>query len=967
MKTVKKKFLPIKTGALQNAIFNSANFSSIATDEKGVIQIFNVGAERMLGYTAAEVVNKITPADLSDPQELLIRAKALSIEFGTPIASGFEALVFKAARGIEDIYELTKIRKDGSRFPAVVSVTALRDAKNAIIGYLLIGTDHTARKQAEQALLNAGALQSAIFNSANFSSIATDEKGVIQIFNVGAERMLGYSAADVMNKITPADISDLHELIARAKALSVELDTPITPGFEAMVFKASRGIEDIYELTYIRKDRSRLPAVVSVTALRDAKNAIIGYLLIGTDNTARKQAEDALVKAGALQSAIFNSANFSSIATDANGVIQIFNVGAERMLGYTAAEVMNKITPADISDPQEVIARAKTLSAELGTTITPGFEALVFKASRGIEDIYELTYIRKDGSRFPAVVSVTALRDAKNAIIGYLLIGTDNTARKQVEAEQKLLAQRLRDHQFYTRSLFEANIDALMTTDPSGIITDVNKQMEELTGCTRDELIGAPFKSYFTDPERAEASIKQVLSEKKVTNYELTARARDGEETVVSLNATTFYDRDRKLQGVFAAARDVTERKRLDQVLQEKNVELESARAVAEKANLAKSEFLSSMSHELRSPLNAILGFAQLLESASPPPSPAQNEGITQILGAGWHLLKLIDEILDLAKVESKQVPLSREPVSLAEVMLECQGMIEPQAQQRGIRMAFPRSDTPYFVLADRIRVKQVLINLLTNAIKYNSQQGTVDVDCSENTPGRIRVSIRDTGAGLHPQQLAQLFQAFNRLGQDAGSEEGTGIGLVVAKRLVELMGGMIGVESTVGSGSVFWFELIACAEPQLAKEGIEAAALVQPHASRKAGLHTLLYVEDNPANLKLVEQIIARQPDIRLLTAVNGNSGIEVARASRPDVILMDINLPGINGFEAMEILRSDPATAHIPVIAISANAMPLDIERGLKAGFFRYIIKPIRVNEFMEALDVALEYAETKSAKGK
>jgi signal transduction histidine kinase len=289
------------------------------------------------------------------------------------------------------------------------------------------------RKQAEETLLKAGALQSAIFNSANFSSIATDAKGVIQIFNVGAERMLGYTAAEVVNKITPADISDPQEVIARAESLSLELDTPINPGFEALVFKASRGIEDIYELTYIRKDGSRFPAVVSVTALRDEQNAIIGFLLIGTDNTARKQAEDALLKAGALQDAIFNSANFSSIATDASGVIQIFNVGAERMLGYTAAEVMNKITPADISDPQEVIARAEALSLELDTPITPGFEALVFKASRGIEDIYELTYIRKDGSRFPAVVSVTALRDEQNAIIGFLLIGTDNTARKQAE------------------------------------------------------------------------------------------------------------------------------------------------------------------------------------------------------------------------------------------------------------------------------------------------------------------------------------------------------------------------------------------------------------------------------------------------------------------------------------------------------------------------------------------------------
>jgi diguanylate cyclase (GGDEF)-like protein/PAS domain S-box-containing protein len=415
--------------------------------------------------------------------------------------------------------------------------------------------------QRQESLLITGALQNAILSSANFSSIATDAKGVIQIFNVGAERMLGYAAVDVVNKITPADISDPQEVIARAKALTDELNTPIAPGFEALVFKASRGIEDIYELTYIRKDGSHFPAVVSVTALRDKQNGIIGYLLIGTDNTARKNAEEALIKAGALQAAIFNSANFSSIATDAKGVIQIFNVGAERMLGYEASEVMDRITPADFSDPHELILRAKALSVELETAIAPGFEALVFKASRGIEDIYELTYIRKNGTRVPAVVSVTALRDEHNQIIGYLLIGTDNTARKQIEAEQKLLGQRLRDHQFYTRSLFEANIDALMTTDPAGIITDVNKQMESLTSCTRDELIGAPFKNYFTDPERAEDAIMLALTKKKVTNYELTARDRDGRETVVSYNATTFYDRDRKLQGVFAAARDITERK----------------------------------------------------------------------------------------------------------------------------------------------------------------------------------------------------------------------------------------------------------------------------------------------------------------------------------------------------------------------------------------------------------------------
>ncbi|MGK2900693.1 MAG: hybrid sensor histidine kinase/response regulator [Burkholderiaceae bacterium] len=670
-----------------------------------------------------------------------------------------------------------------------------------------------------------------------------------------------------------------------------------------------------------------------------------------------------LLKAGALQSAIFNSANFSSIATDEKGVIQIFNVGAERMLGYAAADVMNKITPADISDPQEVIARAKALSAELGTEITPGFEALVFKASRGIEDIYELTYIRKDGSRFPAVVSVTALRDAGNAIIGYLLIGTDNTARKQVEAEQRKLDQRLRDQQFYTRSLIESNIDALITTDPSGIITDVNKQMEALTGCTRDELIGAPFKKFFTDPDRAEAGIKLVLSEKKVTNYELTARARDDKKTVVSCNATTFNDRDRTLQGVIVAARDVTERQRLDQSLQETNVQLERTRFAAEKANLAKSDFLSSMSHELRSPLNAILGFGQLLESGSPPPTTAQKDSIDQILRAGWYLLELINEILDLSLIESGKLSLSPESMSLTDVLDDCQAMIEPQAQESGIRMQFPGSDKPFFVKADRTRVKQVLINLLSNAIKYNRAGGTVEVKCSEITAERTRISFHDTGQGLSAEHLAQLFQPFNRLGQESGAEEGTGIGLVVSKRLVELMGGAIGVESTVGVGSVFWIELNATADPQLEPGGDEPAASAQAPLRSGSGLRTLLHVEDNPANLMLVEKLIERRPDIRLLSAGDGGRGIEIARASLPDVILMDINLPGLSGIEALTILAGDPATAQIPVIALSANAMPHDIERGLEAGFFRYLTKPIKFNEFMDTLDVALKLAEPGS----
>jgi PAS domain S-box-containing protein len=674
-------------------------------------------------------------------------------------------------------------------------------------------------------------------------------------------------------------------------------------------------------------------------------------------------AQQRLDIASTLQHAIFNSANFSCIATDAKGAIQIFNVGAERMLGFAAEEVINKVTAADIADPQEAISRAKLLSVELATPIEPGFDAMVFKASRGIEDIHEITYIRKDGSRFPAVVSVTALRDTQDSIIGYLLIGTDNTLRNRFESEQKQLDQRLRDQQFYTRSLIESNIDALITTDPSGIISDVNKQMEALTGCTRDELIGAPFKNYFTDAERAEAGIKRVLSETKLTNYELTARARDGKETVVSYNATTFYDRDRALQGVFAAARDITERKILDQALQETNLALQSAKLTAEKANLAKSDFLSSMSHELRSPLNAILGFAQLMESGTPPPTPAQRQSIDQILQAGWYLLELINEILDLALIESGKLSLSREPVSLTEMLSECRGMIEPSALRSGIGLTFPRFNDIPFIKADRTRVKQVLINLLSNAIKYNRPGGTVEVICTMHEGQRTRIGVHDTGNGLPPEKLAQLFQPFNRLGQESGSEEGTGIGLVVSKRLVELMGGEIGAESTVGVGSVFWIELHPTHAPRLVAPVSELKTAIPARAHTGAPMHTLLCVEDNPANLMLVEKLLERRPDIQLLVAKDGIRGVEMARSARPDVILMDINLPGISGLVALGILAEDAETAGIPVIALSANAMPSDIEKGLAAGFFRYLTKPIKFNEFMDTLDSALLFANRQA----
>jgi PAS domain S-box-containing protein len=928
----------LQAGALQSAIFNSANFSSIATDAKGVIQIFNVGAERMLGYAAADVVDMITPADISDPLEVVARAKVLSEELNTSIAPGFEALVFKASRGIEDIYELTYIRKDGSRFPAIVSITALRDAESAIIGYLLIGTDNTARKRAEEALLKAGALQSAIFNSANFSSIATDAKGVIQIFNVGAERMLGYAAADVVDRITPADISDPQEVITRAHTLSSELATSIAPGFEALVFKASRGIEDIYELTYIRKDGSRFPAIVSVTALRDAEGTIIGYLLIGTDNTARKRAEEALQKAGALQSAIFNSANFSSIATDAKGVIQIFNVGAERMLGYAAAEVVNKITPADISDPQEVIDRAEALSSELATPIAPGFEALVFKASRRIEDIYELTYIRKDGSRFPAIVSVTGLRDAEGAIIGFLLIGTDNTVRKRIEAEQTELAQRLRDHQFYTRSLFESNIDALMTTDAPGIITDVNKQMESLTGCTRDELIGAPFKNFFSDPERAAAGIRLALSKRKVTDYELTAQDRDGKKTMVSYNATTFYDRDRKLQGVFASARDITERKQYEKSLRE-------ATHAAEEANSAKTEFLANMSHEIRTPMNAVIGLAYLLAQTKLDPEQASYLGKINI--ASDALLSVINDVLDLSKIEAGELVVDSAVFSPRDLLACVADVMKIHADTKGIgfKLNIP-GELPAALGGDATRLKQILTNLVSNAIKF-TDRGGVEMSVRRMAAKATKKAalcfiVSDTGIGIAPEARARLFTPFAQA--DASITRrygGTGLGLSIVKHLAQLLGGEVVVTSTLGVGSQFTVML----EFDVVTQASSAPVQIVPAVSEDCTLDgvRVLAVDDSDINLEVAKRILELK-GARVWLAANGQAAFDRLKAEPNgfDVVLMDVQMPLLDGLTTTRLIRSELGLAELPIIALTAGALSSERPKAIAAGMNDFITKP-------------------------
>ncbi|HWZ95681.1 MAG TPA: PAS domain S-box protein [Opitutaceae bacterium] len=693
------------------------------------------------------------------------------------------------------------------------------------------------------------------------------------------------------------------------------------------------------------------------------------------------EGKEAVLKAGALQNAILNSANFSSIATDAKGVIQIFNVGAERMLGYAAVDVLNKITPADISDPQEVIARAKALSAELATTIAPGFEALVFKASRGIEDIYELTYIRKDGSRFPAVVSVTALRDVQEIIIGYLLIGTDNTARREVEEERLKLDQRLRDQQFYTRSLIESNIDALMTTDPLGIITDVNKQMETLTGCTRDELIGAPFKNCFTDPERAKAGIKLVLNERKVTDYELTARARDGKETLVSYNATTFYDRERKLQGVFAAARDVTEKKAAEVALRQAHDGLRRANAELDQTGRLKDEFLANMSHELRTPLNAILGLSEaLLEQVSGSLTPRQVKSITTISTSGAHLLTLINDILDLSKIESGKLELNPDTVKVKEFCESCLVFVRTQAMQKHIDVAFEYDGRLEKFSADPKRLKQILVNLLTNAVKFTPEGGRIGLTVAAPKGGHVvRFTVWDTGIGITPENEQKLFRAFTQI--DSGltrAQEGTGLGLAMVAKLVELHGGNVALESKLGEGSRFIVTLPQISRvsgavahftkpatrAQLAdflqREVVPLSPFVPPNGAPSAPTGpTILLAEDNEANVQTIGGYF-EDKGYTMRYAINGAVAVKLARELRPALILMDIQMPVMDGLTAIREIRADAAIKAIPIVALTALAMPGDRDRCLAAGATEYMSKPVNLKALAELVTQRLSNQE-------
>ena len=544
---------------------------------------------------------------------------------------------------------------------------------------------------------------------------------------------------------------------------------------------------------------------------------------------------------------------------------------------------------------------------------------------------------RKDGSNYWVETTIVPILDDVGTPCRYVSIRTDITHVKEAE-------ERFRRGQAYANiGTWDWNIRTgeLIWSERIGPLFGYREGELETTYENFLAAVHPDDRPYVID------AVNACVEHGAEYNIEHRAVWPDG--TVVWLKETGDVVRatDGTPLQMLGVVQDITQRKLAEE-------DALRARREAESANQAKSEFLARMSHELRTPLNAILGFGQLLESdPADPPTDSQRENVGQILKAGWHLLELINEVLDLARIESGNIDLSIEDVTLPTVVEECLGTVSLAAEQRGIRLIHDACDLPSCTAhADRLRLKQVLLNLLTNAIKYNQDGGSVSISYGRPSLGRLRVAIADTGVGLTPAQQRNLFQPFNRLGAEQTEIQGTGIGLVITRHMVELMGGAVGVESEPGRGSTFWIELNLGQDrslPDMEEEG----AMPQGQLARRR----ILYVEDNPANLKLVARILTQRRDIELITAHNGVLGLELARQYIPELIILDLNLPGMDGHELRARLRLHDETRAIPVIALSANALPRDIERALAEGFQAYVTKPIEIGKFLAAVDKVLQ----------
>jgi PAS domain S-box-containing protein len=884
-----------------------------------VIESVNSATEKIFGHTAAELVG----------QKISIIVPELD---GSPGALDYyKTSLEERSKGI--VREVTGQQKDGQLLPMEMAVNEMRLGGQRYLACVL--RNITARKHAEALMLESEYRYRSLFETIDegfcvAEIIYQNDQPVDQLFleiNPSFEKHSGFKDAQgrYVSEFIPKLGADLFAIYHQV----LQTGEPIR--FEYQVPSIQRWF-DIY-------------------TCRLGKQGSKKVAILFSDVTQRKMSEQALRE----------SDERVRLATEATGVgIWELNLADNRMRWdkqmfriYGVQPTPDGIVPRDLW-PQHLLPadRAEQEGWDKAIHLQQG-------CSREFR-------IKQSGTNtIRHIRSVETLRtDAHGNVESIVGTNLDITEIKRTE-------ETLRESERHLRAVINALPVAIYATDADGMLTHFNQSAVEFSGCTPElgnDKWCKELRLFHPDGSPMpyeECPMAIALKEgRPLFGVEAMTERPDKSRINFVAHPTPLCDTTGKIVGGINMLIDITERKRLDQVLLENNIELNKAKNIAEKANRAKSDFLSNMSHELRTPLNAILGFAQLIDASNPPPTPSQKRSVSQILNAGWYLLDLINEILDLTLIESGRLSLSMEMVPLPDLIRECKTMVEPQALKRNITLNFPEFNSPFTVTADNIRLKQALINLLSNAIKYNRPNGAVTVTCEEYQPGRARISVEDTGEGLSPEQLSQLFQPFNRLGKENSNEEGTGIGLVMTKRLIKLMGGKITVDSTVGKGTLFNIELSMGTEnPMIILKNDLPPPTKHHPIKNSASKYTLLYVEDNPANLTLVEDIMASRTDFFLLTARDGFAGVEQARLAQPDLVLMDINLPGMNGTEALKILSKDPLTKHIPVIALSANAIPHDIEKGLAAGFFRYLTKPIRIEEFMNTLDAALALRDKKA----
>ena len=515
------------------------------------------------------------------------------------------------------------------------------------------------------------------------------------------------------------------------------------------------------------------------------------------------------------------------------------------------------------------------------------------------------------------------------------------------------------------RELFELAPVAYHEMDAAGILRRVNQTECRMLGYTRDEMVGKPvwhFVAADQQEEAREAVRRKVTGEDPPAPFERDFLRRDGGYLILEIYDSLIHNRAGQVTGIRSVLLDVTDRRLAEQLLANEvtererlTVALRRSKEEAEKANRAKSEFLSRMSHELRTPLNAILGFAQLLEMSAL--DRDKREAVAQILKAGQHLLGLINEVLEISRIEAGRLSLSPEPVLISSAIQEALDLLTPMAVRRNILLRDEGGkERRRYVMADQQRLKQVLLNLISNAIKYNSDDGNVTIASEELDGSRLKIKVRDTGPGIKPESMSKLFTPFERLGAEQTGVEGTGLGLALSKRLLEMMGGSIGAENNPDRGATFWMELPLVQDPVTQLPAAMPAVSAPVFPAQQQRQHIVLYVEDNLSNITLIEHIIVHRPHVKLVAAMQGRLGLDLAREHRPDLILLDLHLPDISGEEVLHALRQEPALQSTPIIVISADATRGTIERLHAKGVLDYLPKPLDIKRFLQLLDTCL-----------